>query len=90
MFQPGNYTGVSVNAQVKANKVVIAVPQSIIITADVAKASPIKDVLKKYDIFTDEDDSDTEFNVLAMFILYEKMKSKERVTQNRNRSTIPI
>lgn len=68
--------GVATSKPIKPNKVILAVPQHMCITLSKVRASPLKTILDKHDMFHDEEDSDMEFNVLALYLLYERMKSK--------------
>lgn len=47
IFQPGSYLGVAAANNIKKNKVVLAVPQSIIISLTRVKNSQLSPLLKK-------------------------------------------
>jgi hypothetical protein len=75
VFSPGEYLGVATNKPIKANKVILAIPQTLCISLSKVRSSPLKAILDKHDMFHDEEDSDMEFNVLALYLIYERMKS---------------
>jgi len=77
MFQPGGYLGLLAGKDIKINKVVLAVPQHLIITLSKARNSELKHLIEKETILNDEDDSDTEFNVLVLYLIYEHLKGEK-------------
>lgn len=74
LFQPGEYLGLLAGRDIKINKVVLAVPQHLIITLSKVRNSELKGIIEKEPILNDEEDSDTEFNVLALYLIFEHLK----------------
>ena len=74
VFQPGSYLGLLASKDIKINKVILAVPQHLIISLTKVKQSELKHLIEKEQILNDEDDSDTEFNVLVLYLIYEHLK----------------
>lgn len=70
IFEPGSYLGVGVNAPIKKNKVVAAIPHNLIISLSRVRQSPLKGILDKHAMFHDEEDADMEFNVLVLFLIH--------------------
>lgn len=76
-FQPNNYIGIAAASDIKMNTIILAVPKSLIIGISTVKASPLADILEKHIIFKGDDNDDKDFNILALFIIMEKMKGQK-------------
>lgn len=77
VFEPGSYLGLLAGSDIKINKVVLAVPQRLIITLSTVRNSELSRLVQKESILNDEEDSDTEFNLLVLFLIYEHMKGEK-------------
>lgn len=71
------YIGITARTEIKMNKVIMAVPRTLIISIDKAFKSEIGFIFKEYPIFQGEDNDDKDFNILALYLILEKMKGKK-------------
>jgi hypothetical protein len=69
---------------------VIAVPQHLIITLSKVRHSELKGLIDKEPMLHDEEDTDTEFNLLALYVIYEYMKGIANVTLSKGVLLLPV
>lgn len=73
-FEPNSYTGIAADEDIPKNTIVIAVPKNLIIGVERVRSSELGSVLQESPIFGGEANDDKDFNVLALFLVMEKMK----------------
>lgn len=74
-FKPIDYMGIAADRDIKKNSIILAVPKKLIIGIDLVKHSQLGSIIQQYAFFQGEDNDDKDFNILALFIIMEKMKA---------------
>lgn len=76
-FPPTNYLGVAATRDIPRNTVIMSVPKSMIIGVERVKSSELGGVMRGVEVFEGEDNDDKDFNMLALFVIMEKMKGPQ-------------
>lgn len=77
-FGDQGFTGIAAVKDIPANKVIIAIPNKLIISANKVYNSELREIFEANpNFFDDEKTTDAEFNSLALFILWHKLLGKE-------------
>ena len=71
-FGVTDYIGVAAEEDLPANQVIMAIPKKLIISVSMVKASPLGQILHSYPLLSDDDSEETEFNILALFLIWQK------------------
>lgn len=59
------------------NTIILTVPKSLVIGISTVRESSLAGVLETHSIFKGDDNDDKDFNILALFIIMEKMKGEK-------------
>jgi hypothetical protein len=71
------YTGVSFTSNMQSSTSIIAVPNKIIISTKTVRESELNVIITENpDFFDENENSDADFNILTLFVMWEKMKEK--------------
>ncbi|CAD8069199.1 unnamed protein product [Paramecium primaurelia] len=77
-FGAQGYTGISAKMNIAANKVIIAIPNKLIISHHKVLKSELSDMFKAHKpFFDDQITADAEFNCLALYIFYHKLQGEK-------------
>jgi hypothetical protein len=76
-FQPTDYLGIAAEREIKKNTVIMGVPKRIIIGIDRVRESELQNIIERYPLFEGETNDDKDFNILALFLIMEKMKKED-------------
>lgn len=69
--------GVGAKDNIPANTIIMSIPNKILISVKKALKSDLKDMYKAHPLIFDESKNhDAEFNILAVFVIYEKLKNE--------------
>ncbi|EWS71999.1 RuBisCO LSMT substrate-binding protein (macronuclear) [Tetrahymena thermophila SB210] len=77
-FGPLGVPGIAADQDISPQKVILAIPNKLIISEDKVYGCDLEEVLEKFpELFDEEKCGDADFNILALYLMYEKLKGEQ-------------